>query len=162
MWLVNAINKTDVNQALLFLFSPVRKRLLFFPFSLSLPLTSSWSLSLALPWLRSSSSSLIYARHHQLWRWLPSLFFVFLTTTFLSLSPLLNSAMADSSFLLSTISFAQMETTRSKGGTWKAMGGRSMRWRLWVEAMRKRRERGWATMVEIPISIVKICFILGG
>uniref|UniRef100_A0A2N9HKY1 Uncharacterized protein n=1 Tax=Fagus sylvatica TaxID=28930 RepID=A0A2N9HKY1_FAGSY len=30
--------------------------------------------------------------------------------------------MADSSFLLSTISLAQMEPTGSKGGTWKAMG----------------------------------------
>uniref|UniRef100_A0A2N9G0Q1 Uncharacterized protein n=1 Tax=Fagus sylvatica TaxID=28930 RepID=A0A2N9G0Q1_FAGSY len=60
----------------------------------------------------------------------------------LSLSPLLNLAMADSSFLLSTISLAQMEPTGSKGGTWKAMGGRSVRWRLRVEAMRKRRERG--------------------
>uniref|UniRef100_A0A2N9IUD9 Uncharacterized protein n=1 Tax=Fagus sylvatica TaxID=28930 RepID=A0A2N9IUD9_FAGSY len=40
--------------------------------------------------------------------------------------------MADSSFLLSTLSLAQMEPTRSKDGTW--------RWRLWVEAMRKRRE----------------------
>uniref|UniRef100_A0A2N9HU63 Uncharacterized protein n=1 Tax=Fagus sylvatica TaxID=28930 RepID=A0A2N9HU63_FAGSY len=37
--------------------------------------------------------------------------------------------MADSSFLLSTISLAQMEPTGSKGGTWKAMGGRSVRWR---------------------------------
>ncbi|GMY06661.1 hypothetical protein FCV25MIE_01900 [Fagus crenata] len=48
--------------------------------------------------------------------------------------------MADSSFLLSTFSLAQMEPTGSKDGTWKAMGGRSVRWRLWVEAMRKRRE----------------------